>query len=523
MRHSPIGRVRFGLTVVAFALAGLAREVPLVLLHTSDLHGRLVNLVPEPGVAPEAGLWRCAALIRRIREREPNVLWVDCGDTVQGTLESLASGGRLIVDALALAGCDAWVLGNHEFDWGLPVLRELVERASMAVLAANVMPAEGFPMPLPGKRAWVVREVGGVRVGIVGTTHPTTPRWQPPGWLEGLVIRAPQDAIADALPALRAAGAEVLVLAIHEGIRPGRDDPAPGAAALASRFPDFDVILGAHTHEAIAEQILGGGVLYAQAGFHGQWLGRVDLLYDTIQRRVTRKQAVLLPVDASIDPDPALDALVRPAIERASNQLERVVARVAGAWPTGEWAPGDEPVARLLRRAIQETIEADVVIHGRLSDAVLPSQEIRLRDVWRIVPYENRLGICRWTTSEIRTALEEMLTTPSRIIVGMSGHLRAHLDTNAAPGSRVVRLELLDGSTPHPRRRFRVVMNSHMIASAGGRWPRVRQMATAPEAALVMTDHDTRHVLTRWLEKKRRITPGDLAPPGFVFSTRPTN
>ncbi len=516
------GGLRRWLLAVGFAVAlrgGWAREVPLVLLHTTDLHGRLVNLVPDPGVAPEAGLWRCATLVRRIREREPNVLWVDCGDTVQGTLESLASAGRVVVEALGKAGCDAWVIGNHEFDWGLEALRGLVERAPMPVLAANLGPAPGAPPPLPGLRTWLVREVGGVRVGIVGTTHPTTPRWQPPGALDGLVIRAPQDAIADVLPAVRAAGADVLVLAIHEGLRPGREDPAPGALALAGRFPEFDVILGAHTHEAIPEQTLGGGVLYAQAGFHGQWLGRVDLMYDTVQRRVVRKTGTLLPVDGSVDPDDRLAALAVPAVSRASNQLERVLARVSGPWTTNGVVAGDEPAARLLRAAIGEACEVDVVLHGRLSEADPPDAEFRLRDVWRLVPYENRIGICRWTVAEIRAALEEMLGTPSRTSVGISG-LRVHLDPDAPAGERVLKIEMPDGSAPHPRRRFRVAMNSHSIASAGGRWPRVRQMAITPEAALEMTGVDTRTALTRWLEERRQINPADLPPPGFATSRR---
>jgi len=482
----------------------------------------LVNLVPEAGVPMEAGLWRCATLVRQIREREPNVIWVDCGDTVQGTLESLTSGGRLMVEALARAGCDAWVIGNHDFDWGLPALRALVERAPMPVLAANVEPAPGAPPPLPGARAWVIREIGGVRVGLVGTTHPTTPRWQPPGWMEGLLIRAPQDTIGGALPALRAAGADVLVLAIHEGLRPGREDPAPGAAALAGRFPDFDVILGAHTHEAVAEQILGGGVLYAQAGFHGQWLGRVDLVYDTVQRRVVRKRGTLLPVDGSVEPDPGLDALARPALVRASNQLARVIARVSGPWLGDEVAPGDEPVARLLRRAILEESGAEVVLHGRLSDAELAGPELRLRDIWQWVPYENRIGICRWTAAEIRAAMEEMLSTASKTAIGITG-LRAHIDPSAPAGSRVVRLELPDGSAPHPRRRFHVALNSHTIASAGGRWPRVRQMATMPEAALRWADLDTRTMLTRWLERVGSISPADVPPPGYVVVSRSSN
>jgi len=499
--------------LAGLALVAAAREVSVVILHTTDLHGRLVNLIPETGVAPEAGFLRIATLIRAVRAAHPSALYIDCGDTIQGTPESLASRGRILVEAIARAGCDAWVPGNHEFDWGAGAFRELLPVARMPVLAANLAPRGGAP-PLPGVRPWILRDVDGVRVAIVGVTHPTTPLWVPPPMLDGLAFEAPEKAIAAVLPDLRKGGADLRVLALHDGLWAGRTAPAPGAIELSRRFPEFDVVLGGHTHEAVAAMELPGGALYSQAGWHGQHLGRVDLVYDTVRRRVVRRSATLMPADATVEPDPDLAAAFGATIERTARELDRRLATVEGIKAVDGGLPGDEPAARFLRRAIAEMSGAEVVIHGRLSDTPLTDGDMTLRDLWRLVPYDNRIAVCRLTPGEIRVILEEALAQPAgRPVAGISG-LLVDLE-GQGPDRRVASIALPDGSSPHARRRFRVALNGYALASAGGRLPQLRRLAFQPEAALELTTIDTRDAARAWAERRRRIRPEDLGPPGY--------
>jgi len=496
-----------------------AREVPLVILHTTDLHGRLINQVPEPRSSPISGLARIATLIRQIRSEQPNVIYVDCGDTIQGTPESLATGGQLMISALEQLCCDAWVLGNHEFDWGWSVIENLLLRTRLDVLGANL---EWRDRPDVARRirSWVVREVDGVRIGIVGTTHPTTPRWIVPELLGPIRFRPPEDAIAGALVELRTLQVDVRVLAIHEGLRPGRDDPSPGAMALGARFPEFDVVLGAHTHEPVESLELPGGALYSQAGWHGQWLGRVDLVYDTVQRRTIRKSARLLAVTNGVPPDEELLRAAAPALSNAACALTTVLARVTSPLEVAPALPGDEPSARLIRAAIQEATHAEVVLHGPLSDVPAPAAAITRYDLWQLVPYENRIVLVRLTAGEIRQILEEILAQPpSRARVGVTG-LAIELNPKAEPGARVGRVLDRDGRPPHPRRRFLTAMNSYMAASAGGRLRELARIIRQPEAVFQLTDIETRSALEQWLRSRRTIGPKDLPEPGYRTAVR---
>jgi 2',3'-cyclic-nucleotide 2'-phosphodiesterase (5'-nucleotidase family) len=125
MRLRPIAVSR---TIAGLALAivccfygsGIeARQVPITILHTCDLHGHILPTENYAGQTNLGGLARCATVIRQVRAEQPHTLLVDAGDTIQGAPVSYLSGGQALVTALNLLHYDAWIWGNHEFDWGL--------------------------------------------------------------------------------------------------------------------------------------------------------------------------------------------------------------------------------------------------------------------------------------------------------------------------------------------------------------------------------------------------------------------
>ena len=521
--QTPGARRRLGVRVAAavgwglLACGAAAREVPVTLLHTADLHGRMAVLAPSDDAdRPAGGLLRLATLIRKVREDVPRALLLDAGDTLQGSPEGYATRGRMIIEAMERLGYDAWVLGNHEFDWGLPTLARRVEETTLAVLAANIVPLPGTPHPLPRLRPYSIHEVDGIRVLVVGLTTPGIPNWSLPDLIGTLQFPSGVDTLRRLLPELRAAAPDVWVLVTHQGYRGGFTDHANEVASLIRAFPEFDVIIGGHTHAFVPGQMI-GGILYAQAGSHGAVLGRVDLVYDTVQRRVVRKEGRLIPVRADTPEDPEIAQAFGPELDRMRARLRRRIGSLAAPITPRADAPGQSSAERLLRAAIAEAVDADIVVHGTLSSAVLQPGPVTEADLWRLVPYENRIGIARLTFRELREILEENLAhRDGRRRMGIAG-ARATIRPDAPEGRRVRALRLPDGRAAHPRRRVRVAFNSYTLASAGGRFPRLRQLAMQPEARFELTEVETRDAVRAYLARHPRADFSTPPTDGFVL------
>ena len=154
-------------------------------------------------------------------------------------------------------------------------------------------------------------------------------------------------------------------------------------------------------------------------------------------------------------------------------------------------------------------------MHGRLGSHTPPPGDLTERDAWRMVPYENRIALLHLTATELRAVIEESLAQPpGRPGMGVSG-IQCEIDPSAPAGSRVRRIFLPDGRTPHARQRFRTAINSHVLASAGGRFPTVRRLAGEPEVRRDLTPLDTRTLLMEWWTRLRTISAETLPPPGY--------
>src|SRR6476620_424415 len=123
---------------LASAAAALEPDtVCISILHTTDLHGHSVPTSDYDGTADRGGLARCVTQIRRWRQQNPNSIVVDVGDVYQGTELSLGNKGDLMIDLFNPLKYDAWVIGNHEFDWGMEPFTNALQKSAMPVLGAN--------------------------------------------------------------------------------------------------------------------------------------------------------------------------------------------------------------------------------------------------------------------------------------------------------------------------------------------------------------------------------------------------
>jgi 5'-nucleotidase/2',3'-cyclic phosphodiesterase and related esterases len=246
----------------------------LTILHTSDLHANLHPWNYFTGIPAEHGLAKLATLIKRVRAAsEDPVLLIDSGDTIQGSplgsyyaqVERVSP--HPLAHALNALGYDAFTPGNHDFNFGLQVLQDFIGDLRCPVLCANILRQNGDPLFQP----YLIRELAGVRVGLLGLTTPRIDTWERPDYIAGLRFAPLLETARHYLSLLRPQ-VDVLILILHSGpnqlppLRTPEHWHNPDRSGWCSNkslagenellalaeLDGIDVILSGHTHQTIA-------------------------------------------------------------------------------------------------------------------------------------------------------------------------------------------------------------------------------------------------------------------------------
>ncbi len=250
------------------------------------------------------GFAHLATLVKQLKASRPGALLLDGGDTWQGSATSLWTNAQDMVDACKLLGVDV-MTGHWEFTYGMERVTQIVERdfaGRVDFVAQNVKTADfGDPVFKP----YVLREIGGVPVAIVGQAFPYTPIANPRYLVADWSFGIQDDNLQKVVDEARAKGAQVVVVLSHNGMDVD--------LKMASRVRGVDAILGGHTHDGVPVAVpvknAGGTTLVTNSGSNGKFLGVMD--FDVKGGKVVDYRWRLLPVFANQLPaDPAMDALI---------------------------------------------------------------------------------------------------------------------------------------------------------------------------------------------------------------------
>ncbi len=362
-----------GLVWVALACVlapPLAAEIrSLTILHTNDLHARLVALENGRG-----GFAALAATIRRERANCTDCILLNAGDLVQGTPVSTIFQGLPVFEIANLFGYDAATLGNHDFDYGWMQTRKFLQTASYPIVSANITDSEGH---LFTSEPYVILRVNGLRVAVIGAMTEELRTLSTPKllqqWHAGPVIEAARKCAAEVRDQ-----ADLIVLVGHiNGIEEDQ---------FLKLAPEIPVFVTGHLHNGLEhEKVRDGRVLVRVKGY-GEELGRLELKVDTEKKAPVTWTWKRVRVDVR-DVEPASDVatLVKRWEDEVSKRVDEPLAVSKRQFTKAE-------VKQLIEQAMREETGADFafVNSGGVRD-IVPKGQLQVRNIWDIMPFDNRV------------------------------------------------------------------------------------------------------------------------------------
>jgi len=477
--------------LAAWSPRAFSRLVAVRIVYTMDLRGQLLDLRDSetPG-----GALRCAGMIRKLEQELANSIVVSAGGDFFGSPESDILEGAPLQKVLNACSCDIYLPTGRDFSRGVGKLEELCFGINAVKVAANLKPL-GDSRSMPFLEPFALLEVDGIRIAFVGLADACTPEYIHPSRLRGVEWRSSIESLAETIPRLRAERPDILVLLADRGLT-DRSGNRCSLEKLASDFPSIDLIIARSARDDRSAAMIGNS-LFVTSSSLGRNVGYVDIEYDTVADRIVARRSDLIDVDRSVQPSAELSESLREDLELAEKRLRRVVGESARNFPSDPQA-GEIGAGRILLNAVQDAVDADVVLLPKSVHAVWQRQQTE-RDLWRIVPSNDRIATLRLTINQIEEILRENQEfADTRHQLELAG-LRRSTDGGAEDGQLGISLRHLDGGVPHPRRRFSVAVSTYLLSSGGGRYERIRELSWEPRSALSISDILIRDALREYL------------------------
>ncbi|MDT7603701.1 MAG: hypothetical protein QOF61_1698, partial [Acidobacteriota bacterium] len=354
-----------------------ARRAWVTILATTDLHGNILPVDYYTNKPDARGLAKAATIIRAARKENPQgTLLLDSGDTIQGTpLEYVhnkmdnAPPDPMMLAMNALA-YNAMAVGNHEYNFGLPVLSKARREARFPWLSANTY-KQGTNET--AYQPYIVKELNGVRVGVLGLTTPGIPSWENKENYAGLEFREPVGEARKWVEILRTKErCDLVVVAMHMGLEedlttgevlPGQAPNENMGIAIAEQVKGIDLILLGHTHRDIPDLTI-NGVLLTEANCWGRHVARADVYLERDARggrwRVAAKQARTIPVTERTEVDAEIAKLAEPYDRETQAWLSRVIGESSADLSAAQASFRDTAILDLIQRVQMEVGKADV-------------------------------------------------------------------------------------------------------------------------------------------------------------------
>ena len=361
-----------------------------------DLHQEIFWQGGQAIYRPVGGYARIATIAKKIRaESQGSVLFCDCGDTLHGTYPALKTQGQAMIPVLNSLGIDA-MTAHWEFAYGPAIFKQRAAELGYPMLAINVFDQATKKYLFS---PFSVKEVGGLRIGLVGIASNIIDKTMPPSYSEGLKFTLGREELPPIIDVLRTQEkVDLIILVSHLGF--------PQDMKLLSEVQGIDICLSGHTHNRLYKPVLQGKTLIIQSGCHGSFLGRLDLELEG--KKIVDYRHQLIEVEANINPDPIVGDIIRQVLAPYHNELSTVVGETATALNRG--AMLETTMDNFLLQALLESTGAQLAFANgwRYGAPIIPGK-VTLNDLYNIIPMNPPVSTVELKGEELVLMLEENL------------------------------------------------------------------------------------------------------------------
>ncbi|WP_445488658.1 bifunctional metallophosphatase/5'-nucleotidase [Niallia sp. 03133] len=499
----------------------------IIILLTSDVHGNIYPINYGNNEQAHVGLAKVAALMEQERKKNKHVIMIDNGDLIQGTpltyhyVNFLAEKKNPMIKCLNMLQYDAAVVGNHEFNYGLNVLKNAVFESKFPWLCANIVDSR-TDEPFLGK-PYIIKKIGAFKLAIVGITTHYIPNWENPNHIEGLRFK---DALSSAKEWVAKIKEEekpdIVIISYHGGFERDIQTGEPTEVltgenqgySICREIDDLDVLLTGHQHRSLTGSLFGTEII--QASNNGQMVGKVTLILNE-KGEVLEKSSELLSVAVAEEKK----EIIEIAMEY-ENSTQKWLDTPIG-FIDGDMIVDDPFAIRLEDSSLIEFINKVQMeaANVKIANTALFNNEspgfksnVTMRDIVSNYIYPNTLKVLALKAEDIKAALEQtakyftlneqgepsvnpsfMYPKPQHYNYDMWEGIEYILDISKPIGKRVVKL-LFEGKPLEENKVYEVVMNNYR-AGGGGNYLMFQNKPVVREVQFDMAELIANYIMER--------------------------
>ena len=476
-----------------------SKEVNVKILGTSDVHGRIVPWSYAADEEDKSGSYaQISTYVKEVRAVNRNVILVDVGDEIQdNSIDVFApEKNHPIPKVLNYMKYDVFVLGNHEFNFGMPALNGILKDMKAKKLTANFYHKDGRRYLAPTS----IIEKEGVKIGIIGLTTPMSAKFEEDtGHLKDYKFTSPTEEAKKYVAELKKKGVDAIVAVAHMGIDNENNIPDTGVRDLANAVPEIDVIIAGHMHVNVKKELI-NGVLITEPHRYGTMVSEVDLKFDVNGKKVKlidKTSDTVAVKDKEADPE--IVKIYGPYHERLRKIANEVIGETANDMvPQGKnhgvsiAFSKDTGMSSFITDVQKHYSKADVVAFSYNYENVrLDKGPIRRKDIVFNYRYAGGdVSIYEMTGKQLKDYMEwsadyfdtiekgdtdyrynEVRGKSKYVTFDIFGGVKYKIDLRNKSGNKIVGLELANGTKITPDMKVKVGMNSYrfdQLAKKGG-------------------------------------------------------